>query len=59
MGEKCHACGKELKKGEPFILEGGYPSTSEKIFKPSCLRHVQMAWYGNLYHKRCYKKKSK
>ena len=57
MGEKCHACGRELKSDEPFILEGGYPSTGSKIFKPMALRHVQLTWYGNLYHKECFEKK--
>lgn len=54
MGEKCHKCGIEIKADEPFILEGGYPSLGGKIFKPMALRHMQLAWYGNLYHKKCY-----
>ena len=57
MGEKCHKCGIELKKDEPFILEGGYPATSSKIMKPMALRHMQLTWYGNLYHKSCYDRK--
>ena len=57
MGEKCHVCGDELKKDDPFILEGEYPSLGSKIWKPSCLRHVQLKWYGKLYHKGCYDKK--
>ena len=40
MGEKCHACGRELKKDEPFVLEGGYPSPGSKILKP--MAHLDM-----------------
>ena len=51
--EKCSACGEAIKRGEDFILEGKFPSLSEKI-RGGHASFGRLSWFGGLYHKRCY-----
>jgi len=48
---KCSECGKRIKTGERFILEGNMP------FAPGTNFLHGLGKFGYCYHKECYMKK--
>jgi len=50
----CKYCGKQIRKGERFVLVGIYPSKFKKIRYHDWFDGPE--YFGELYHEMCYPK---
>ena len=55
MGHLCEYCGRELNKGERFILNGNYPGGWDRAAARMWYTYADdFAEYGAVYHEECF-----
>jgi hypothetical protein len=49
----CESCGKRVRVGEDFVLEGAYPNESQIFANTYYEYRTGPESYGKIYHKKC------